>query len=227
MGGPVDVQREVERIEYPAVPTAGFEADQVPVAPLELFRSWLGDAVGFGLPEPNAAVLATADGRGHPSTRMMLVKVVDPRGFCFFTNHLSRKGRELTENSSCALLFPWHGMHRQVAVRGRAERLPRAESEAYFASRPRGAQVGAWASRQSEAVSRQDLEERVEAIAAHFGDEEPIPMPDHWGGYVVVPEAVEFWVGRYSRLHDRVEYRRIAPGGMDDGAAWERRRLSP
>lgn len=217
----------VERIEYLRAPIEGFEVDSVPAAPLDLFRRWLDDAVAALLPEPNAATLATADGRGRPSARLMLVKVVDARGFCFFTNHTSRKGRELTQNPNAALLFPWHGMHRQVSVRGRTERLPRAESEAYFASRPRGAQVGAWASQQSQVLTRAELDNRVAAISAHWPEGTAIPMPEHWGGFVLVPEAIEFWVGRFSRLHDRVEYRRVAPGGLDDGAAWERRRLSP
>lgn len=217
----------VERIEYLRAPIEGFEVDTVPAAPLALFQAWLAEAVEFGLPEPNAATLATVDGRGHPSVRLMLVKVVDARGFCFFTNHGSRKGRDLTATGNAALLFPWHGMHRQVAVRGRAERLPRAESEAYFASRPRAARIGAWASQQSQEVTREQLDERVAALTEHFGAEDPIPMPDSWGGYVLVPEVVEFWVGRFSRLHDRIEYRRQAPGGLDDGAAWVRRRLSP
>ena len=220
-------QLPVERIEYLRRPIEGFEVDSVPAAPLELFRSWLADAVDAGLPEPNAATLATADGRGHPSARLMLVKVVDARGFCFFTNYGSRKGREIEANGHVALLFGWHAIHRQVLVRGRAERLPRAESESYFASRPRGAQIGAWASTQSAEVTRAQLDERVAAVTEHFADVDPIPMPDHWGGFVVVPETIEFWVGRYSRLHDRVEYRRVAPGGIDDGAAWQRRRLSP
>ena len=217
----------VQRIEYLRAPIEGFEVDSVPGAPLELFRTWLGQAVEFGLPEPNAATLATVDGRGHPSVRLMLVKVVDTRGFCFYTNHGSRKGRDLTESPHAALLFPWHGMHRQVAVRGAAQRLPRAESEAYFASRPRAAQIGAWASQQSQEVTREELDTRVAGLTEHFGPDEPIPMPDFWGGYVLVPEVVEFWVGRFSRLHDRIEYRRHAPGGLDDGAAWARRRLSP
>jgi pyridoxamine 5'-phosphate oxidase len=217
----------VERIEYLRAPIEGFEVDSVPPAPLALFHAWLADAVQAGLPEPNAATLATADGRGQPSARLMLVKVVDPRGFCFFTNYTSRKGRELEANPKAALLFGWHAIHRQVLVRGRVERLPRAESADYFASRPRGAQLGAWASMQSREVTRGELDERIAAVSEHFGGDDPIPMPDYWGGYVLVPETIEFWVGRYSRLHDRVEYRRIAPGGIDDGAAWGRRRLSP
>ncbi|MCU0300616.1 MAG: pyridoxamine 5'-phosphate oxidase [Candidatus Nanopelagicales bacterium] len=217
----------VERIEYLRAPIEGFEVDTVPAAPIDLFRAWLDDAVAAGLPEPNAATLATADGRGQPSARLMLVKQVDARGFCFYTNYGSRKGHELEMNPRAALLFGWHAIHRQVHVRGAVERLPRAESEAYFASRPRGAQLGAWASRQSSEVTRAELDERVRTVGEHFGDDEPIPMPDSWGGYLVVPETIEFWVGRFSRLHDRVEYRRLAPGGIDDGAAWTRRRLSP
>lgn len=217
----------IKRIEYFSAPIEGFEVDTVPTAPLELFRAWLSDADAAGLPEPNAAVLATADGRGQPSVRMMLVKVVDPRGFCFFTNYGSRKGQDLAANAQAALLFGWHAIHRQVSIRGRVERLPEAESLEYFASRPRGAQLGAWASLQSTEVTRASLDERIEAVTEHFGNDQPIPKPDYWGGYVLVPEVVEFWVGRFSRLHDRIEYRRVAPGGIDDGAAWSRRRLSP
>ena len=222
----VDPQN-VQRIEYLQAPIEGFEVDTVPAAPLDLFRAWLGDMVDAGLPEPNAATLATADGRGHPSVRAMLVKVVDPRGFCFFTNYSSRKGRELEVNPNAALLFDWHAVHRQVSIRGRVVRLTRAESEEYYASRPRGAQIGAWVSMQSSEVTRAELDERIEGVAAHFDGVDPVPMPDYWGGYVLVPETIEFWVGRFSRLHDRVEYRRVAPGGIDDGAAWARRRLSP
>ena len=216
----------VSRIEYFRAPMQGFEVDDVPGAPLDLFRDWLAAAVASGLPEPTAATLATVDDAGQPSVRTILVKGVDARGFRFFTNYQSRKGRELAGSGLGALLFPWHAMHRQVSVRGRCQRLSRSESEAYFASRPRGAQLGAWASRQSQEVSREELDARVAALAEQFG-EAPIPMPDHWGGYLLVAESVEFWVGRYSRLHDRIEYRRQAPGDLDDPAAWTRRRLSP
>ncbi len=217
----------VQRIEYLRAPIGGFEVDSVPAAPLDLFRSWLADAVLAGLPEPNAATLATVDGRGQPSARLVLVKVVDARGFCLFTNRGSRKGHDLDRTGRAALLFPWHGMHRQLSVRGRAERLPRAESEAYFATRPRGAQLGAWASRQSQEITRDELDRRVASLEEHFAADEPIPMPEDWGGYIVIPDALEFWVGRASRLHDRIEYRRTSIGGLDDGSSWSRHRLSP
>lgn len=212
------------RVDYSS---SGFGPHDSPAAPLDLFLDWLVDAREAGIAEPNAMTLASADGRGRPSARMVLLKAADSRGFSFFTNYSSRKGRELLGHPWAALVFPWQAMGRQVCVRGEAVRLPRGESEAYFATRPRDAQIGAWASQQSTEVSRDELVARMAGLTGHWAADEPIPTPTNWGGFVVVPEAIEFWVGRESRLHDRVEYRRVAVGGMDDGAAWSRRRLSP
>lgn len=212
------------RVDYTS---AGFGPEEAPLAPLALFLDWLADARSAGVAEPNAMALATADARGRPSVRMVLLKAADTRGFSFYTNYGSRKGRELDGNPYAALTFPWQLLGRQVSVRGHAERLTRAESAAYFAARPRGAQVGAWASQQSQEVTRVELEARMAGLSEHWGQDEAVPLPDNWGGYVIVPEAVEFWVGRPSRLHDRVEYRRVSPGGLDDPGAWVSRRLSP
>lgn len=217
----------MERVEYFPEALAGFEVDTVPPAPLALFGLWLADAVAAGLPEPNAATLATADARGRPSARLVLVKSVVGRGARFYTNLRSRKGRQLQANPQAALLFGWHAIHRQVSVCGRVEQLPRAEAEQYFASRPREAQLGAWASPQSQPVTRDELDERVRSVTERFAEVAAIPMPEFWGGYLLVPDEVEFWVGRRSRLHDRVVYERTTPGGLDDGAAWRIRRLSP
>jgi pyridoxamine 5'-phosphate oxidase len=188
---------------------------------LEQFQSWFADAVAAGLPEPNAMVVATADADGRPSVRTVLLKGVDDRGLVFFTNYHSRKGSQLAANPYAGLLFPWHPLTRQVAVTGRVERIDRAETEAYFASRPRESQLGAWASPQSQVVgSRAELDEAYDRTAEQFAGDDAIPPPPHWGGFRVRPDTVEFWQGREGRLHDRLRYR--ATGDM-----WVIERLGP
>lgn len=181
---------------------------------LEQFATWFADAVEAGLPEPNAMLLATADGTGRPSARTVLLKGYDQRGFTFFTNYESRKGQDLAANPRASLVFPWYPLHRQVIVNGSVEMVSREETEEYFAVRPHGAQVGAWASPQSRVIgSRDELQARVAEIEAAGG---PLTAPPHWGGYRVSPDEVEFWQGRESRLHDRLRYtggkiERLAP----------------
>ncbi|MFF0718832.1 pyridoxamine 5'-phosphate oxidase [Micromonospora sp. NPDC003816] len=185
------------------------------------FDRWFADAVAAGLPEPNAMVVGTADAQGRPSARTVLLKGYDPAGFVFFTNHRSRKGVEAAVNPYASLVFPWFPMQRQVIVAGRVERIDRAETEAYFASRPRGSRLGAWASAQSSVLpDRAALDEAYRAVAERFADVDPIPAPPHWGGLRVRPDSVEFWQGRASRLHDRLRFRRDA----DD---WVVERLAP
>ena len=192
--------------------------------PVEMFERWLQQAVDGGVHEPNAMVLATATPDGRPSSRMVLLKGVDPAGFVFFTNQASRKGDELAANPQCALLFPWHPLERQVRVEGVASVLGDDEVEAYFHSRPRGAQLGAWASAQSRPVaSRAELAAAFASAEERFGaddDGTEVPVPPEWGGYRVRPEAVEFWQGRRSRMHDRLVYRRSGDG-------WTVERLAP
>ncbi|MFF5070295.1 pyridoxamine 5'-phosphate oxidase [Micromonospora olivasterospora] len=193
------------------------------------FARWFADAVALGLPEPNAMVVGTADAAGRPSGRTVLLKAYDRQGFVFFTNHGSRKGVEALANPYASLVFPWFAMHRQVVVAGRIEPVDRSETESYFASRPRGSQLGAWASAQSRVIpDRAALEASYRAAAERFGDAEPIPAPAHWGGLRVRPESVEFWQGRPNRLHDRLRFRRTADaGGTADDGHWAVERLAP
>jgi pyridoxamine 5'-phosphate oxidase len=188
--------------------------------PIEQFRRWLGDAEGAAIPLPNAMAVATADAEGRPSVRHVLLRGIDRRGFTFFTNYESRKGRQLAENPHAGLVFLWKRLDRQVNATGTAERIEPAESDAYFATRPREARLGAWASAQSSVLaSREQLEEQVAETERRFADRD-VERPPHWGGFVVRPETVEFWQGRRSRLHDRFRYTRT------DGA-WRIERLSP
>ncbi|TMQ93667.1 pyridoxamine 5'-phosphate oxidase [Actinomadura soli] len=207
----------------------------LPADPLALFAGWFADVHAFGLPEPNAMVLATASGDGMPSARTVLLKGYGPQGFRFFTNLTSRKGRDLAENPRGALVFPWHAMHRQVRVAGPVDELSRDESAAYFRTRPYGSRLGAWASeRQSGVIPGRDvLERRFAELAERWPEEPPdapaplgggIPLPEFWGGYRLVPESIEFWQGRRDRLHDRIRYRRAARGEQGE---WVMERLSP
>jgi pyridoxamine 5'-phosphate oxidase len=200
--------------------TGGLAEADLEAHPLDMFERWLREAMAAGVYEPNAMVLATVGDDGRPSSRSVLLKKVVDEGFCFYTNHESRKGLQLAANPRCALLFPWFDLHRQVRVEGTATRLPREDAEAYFATRPREAQLGAWASRQSRVVASADeLQQAYDDAAARF-DGQPVPCPPYWGGWVVGPDAFEFWQGRRGRMHDRLVYRRTAEG-------WETERLAP
>ena len=199
---------------------AGLDEADLADDPFAMFGRWFDDAQQAGLYEPNAMVAATVAADGSPASRMVLLKGVSERGFVFYTNLASRKGTELAGNDRCALLFPWHPLERQVRVDGVASALPREEVAAYFATRPRGAQLGAHASHQSRPVAdRDELLAAYGEVSARFEGRD-VPVPDEWGGYLVVPEAVEFWQGRPGRMHDRLVYRREVGG-------WRTERLAP
>jgi len=189
--------------------------------PIALFRRWFDQAVAANLPEPNAFALATVGAEGGPSVRVVLLKHFDERGFDFFTNYESRKGRDIAENSRVAMCFLWHELERQVRVEGSAERIPEIESDEYYRLRPLGSRLGAWASPQSRVIpDRAYLELQQQELNAKYPDGSDPPRPPHWGGYRIVPTAIEFWHGRPSRLHDRLRYVR-------SGNSWLRERLAP
>ncbi len=195
--------------------------------PFRQFEHWFDDAL-HDVPEPTAMTVATATADGRPSARIVLLKGVDRRGFVFYSNYESRKGQELAANPYAALVFYWTQLERQIRITGRVEQAPREESELYFHSRPRGSQLGAWASRQSSIVpSREALDEQLDILSQQY-DGQDIPLPSFWGGYRVVPDAFEFWQGRPNRLHDRLLYTRVdAEGAGSSGAVWKIERLSP
>jgi len=195
------------------------EADAHP-NPIRQFEHWFRDALAAGLPLPNAMTLATVTQSGAPAARVVLLKDIEDEAFVFYTNYRSRKGRELDAHPEACLVFLWTELERQVRVEGRVERVSERASDEYYASRPLGARLSAWASEQSETVSdRRTLEDALAAMSARFDDHPP--RPAHWGGYRVIPSSIEFWQGRANRLHDRLLYRGAGDGG------WTIQRLAP
>ena len=206
------------RREYAGQGLAESDLDSDPLVDL---GHWLRTAISAGVHEPNAMVLATSSADAVPSARLVLLKGLDERGLTFFTNYGSRKAAELDANPHCALVLPWHALDRQVRVEGVAERVSRAATSAYFSARPREAQLGAWASPQSQVVPDRDfLERRYAECVERWPADTPVPTPDGWGGYRVLPFTVELWQGRPGRLHDRLRYRR-------SGEGWTVERLAP
>jgi len=189
--------------------------------PIEQFRIWLADADAEGIYEPNAMVLSTIGTDGRPSSRTVLLRGISDHGFAFYTDYTSRKGEALAAHPDVSLVFPWYPLHRQVLVTGAVEKVRAEDSDQYFSTRPRGSQIGAWASDQSQPIaSRADLEVKVSDVEKRFADKETVPRPEKWGGFVVKPDTIEFWAGRRSRLHDRIHFQKTADG-------WQTTRLQP
>jgi len=207
------------RIQYE---TAGLDFADLDESPIQQWHAWYIEAAEAELPEPNAMAVSTIDAEGMPDSRIVLVRGFDDDGLTFFGNYNSAKGQQIDANPVASAVFPWIGLHRQVRVRGSIEMLPRHESDAYFASRPRDSQLGAWASPQSEVISgREVLNERHAEFAEKFAGSEVL-RPPHWGGWLIVPDVFEFWQGRPNRLHDRFRYRRD-----DVTQDWVIERLAP
>jgi pyridoxamine 5'-phosphate oxidase len=201
--------------------TGTLDEAMLPAQPMELFDTWMGDVIRTGLPEPTAMVLATVSADQRPRARMVLLKSANADGFTFYTNRTSRKARDLAEVPEACLVFPWYAIRRQVIIEGPVDPLSTADSEPYFHGRPRGSQLGAWASRQSSVLSsRAELEDRYAELERRWPEGTEVPMPDFWGGYRLRPDRMEFWQGRPSRLHDRFRYTR-----HED--SWQVARLAP
>lgn len=204
----------------------GFDESDLAAHPMDQFTHWFRHAVRAAddgmIYEPNAMIVSTADAHGRPSSRTVLMKQYDRQGFVFYTNYGSRKARDLAENPHVALLFPWHPIGRQVVVTGTARRTGRDETAAYFRTRPHGSQLGAWASTQSAVIpSRAELDAAYAELSARYPEGEQVPVPPHWGGFRIAPQTVEFWQGRFNRLHDRLRYT------ATPDATWRVERLSP
>ncbi|HHT33739.1 MAG: pyridoxamine 5'-phosphate oxidase [Proteiniphilum sp.] len=200
--------------------SGALQEQEMAADPMEMFARWLEEAIAAGIDEPNAMTLATATPEGKPSARVVLLKEMTRNGFTFFTNYRSRKGEELRLNPYAALVFDWHEMARQVRIEGAVEQLPPDESDAYYLSRPENARIGAWTSPQSRVVAdRGELDALQREVEQRFA-QEPLPRPDHWGGYLVRPERIEFWQGRPNRMHDRLVYEK-------NEEEWSLQRLAP